>query len=302
MASLLFLPIAPLPPARRRVAPGHTSARRPRMDVSETLGESLVRSAMLTDESSVRTLLKSGAPVSYASQLNASNMTALMWAASEGSASITQLLLSNDADVDAANAQGFTALLYAFENLTSSNPRAPPPEGYPNNPGRRAPPRQIPVGPRTTGHDAVCQLLVDAGADVRVRNAFGETLLHLAAKKAKADWVRRLVQAGVPVDAQSYGYLQSALHVAAKEGHADVATELVQLGADVDLRSRYEWTPVIWAAACANEEVLKVLIDAGADVNARGESADGVTSALDEARRCVKAQTISRLLIRAGAV
>lgn len=252
----------------------------------------------------VTALLSEGAAAGHASLINKSLMTPLMWAAAEGYVEIARLLLNAGASPNAKNSSGSTALLLAFENLPSLNPRPAPPAGFPSLPGRPAPP-QLYAGRRITGHAAIIKLLLANGASMDVRTEYGETVLHLAARKAQTEWVS--VCADVGLEVESIGYNEVALHVAAKEGHASVVRALCELGANINARSRYGWTPLIWASACANLDAVKTLLEFEPDVNLQtyGDDMDGTvkrTSALREARRCSKPIEMSKLLIRAGAI
>lgn len=69
----------------------------------------------------------------------------------------------------------------------------------------------------------------------------------------------------------------TALHLAAFFGHRDLAALLIERGADVDARSRSETfaranTPLHAAAANKQVEVARLLVERGADVNARDGS------------------------------
>lgn len=303
-ASRNSAPRRPAFPPLRHAAPRRTTG--PRMDTADPglLGEQLVRAAMQSDLPALTSLLSLGASPSYPSAKNDSQMTALMWAASEGDVPIASALLSAGAEPNARNRQNLTALLYAFENLPSANPRPAPPPGFPGSKRPGPPPPQRKIEPRVTGHASVAKLLLVAGADPKVTNAFGETLLHLAARKAQMSWVDVLVTAGVDVNAKSVGYLETAMHIAAKEGHADFLRELKTFGAVVDAKNRYGWSPLVWAAACANVDAVKALLELAADPNLTTFSGEGVeaTTPLREARKSGRPEEVSKLLIRAGAI
>lgn len=230
-------------------------------------------------------------------------MTALMWAASEGNVEITRALLDAGADPNAANAQQLTPLIYAFEALPSANPRPPPPPGFPGQPGRPVP-KQVPVFKRKTGHIAVIKMLIVAGAKATVYNRFGETCLHLAARKAQNELIDMVLVAGVDINAKSTGYEETALHVAAKEGHSETVKVLVDSGADIEARSRYGWTPLVWASACGNIPTVRSLLELGASPRVKTYASQGVdeTTPLKEGRKSGSPQEISKMLVRAGAI
>lgn len=156
---------------------------------------------------------------------------------------------------------------------------------------------------RSSGYGEVIKLLLGAGADIKARNAFGESVVHMAARKGQAGWIEVGLAGGVDVELKSVAYEESALHVACKEGHAEVVRVLVDGGANIEARSRFGWTPLVWAAACASVDCVRLLLENGADSSVRtfgGKGADE-TTALKEARRSGKPRTLERMLKDAGA-
>ena len=95
----------------------------------------------------------------------------------------------------------------------------------------------------------------------------GSTPLHRAAKNAEADKVKKLLaQACVDVNpANQYG--STPLHDAARAGSAEVVQLLLQAGARVDANGRDQLTPLHEAAMQGKAVVAKLLLAAGADVN-----------------------------------
>lgn len=72
----------------------------------------------------------------------------------------------------------------------------------------------------------------------------------------------------------------SPLHVAARYGHGAVTSIIVELGADVNARDKIGLTPVHYAAAHGHAKVVQILLDSGADESAEGF---GGATALDVA-------------------
>jgi len=62
---------------------------------------------------------------------------------------------------------------------------------------------------------------------------------------------------------------RTPLHLAASRGHLDVARLLVESGADVDARSEFGYTPLHVAAMEGYLDVARLLVESGADVDAR---------------------------------
>lgn len=64
------------------------------------------------------------------------------------------------------------------------------------------------------------------------------------------------------------GWNQTLLHYCAKEGNADVLKELLNQNCDLHWKTFSDGkTPLHIAAGCGKLECLKLLVDAGADVN-----------------------------------
>lgn len=281
----------------------------------ESLGEELVEAAMMSDFLAVQRALNDGAPAAYRSAR--AGMTALHWSASGGSVEIAELLLSAGLSVDDVNAKtadGYSAMLYAIENMpnTPVSSRPPPPPGFPNSSSpeiRKKKPKQTGLGAKQTGHSGVAKLLIVRGADVSVKNQYDEDLLFLAARKGKVEWLDLLISKGLSPRTQNLGYKHTPLHISAIEGHSDCVRYLLSLpNVDIDATNIVGWSPLLWAAATGSVECAEALIEAGADVNIRGQGAndaDGqptVTTPLMESRKCGEPAKMARVLIRAGAV
>jgi len=182
------------------------------------------------DWTHVRALLKTHAEVNAA---QADGMTALHWAAYHDNVDAVKTLLRAGADVRAANRYGVTPLSLACTN----------------------------------GDAAIADALLDAGADANGVLPGGETPLMTAARTGAAGVVKTLLARGARLDAKDDRRGQTALMWAAAEGHAAIVQDFVEAGADFKLRTPSGFTALLFAAREGRIDVVHVLLHAGADVN-----------------------------------
>lgn len=117
----------------------------------------------------------------------------------------------------------------------------------------------------------VVQLLLDAGADVNVKDYYYGTPLYAAARQGHSDTVKLLLNAKADVNAKDL-HLRTALHAAVFQGNSEIVKLLLNAGADVHVRGGHYGTALQDAAHFGGIEIVRLLIDAGADVNAQGGS------------------------------
>jgi ankyrin repeat protein len=119
----------------------------------------------------------------------------------------------------------------------------------------------------------MADLLIAAGAAVRVANRHGATPLALACINGSARMIERLLEAGA--DANERGPNgETALMMAARTGAADAVSALLTAGADVNAtESLRGTTALMWAASQSHAAIVRLLVDRGADVGARSNPA-----------------------------
>lgn len=104
--------------------------------------------------------------------------------------------------------------------------------------------------------------------------------LHAAALHSKPAYTSALLAAGAPPDARAPGCGRTALHVAVgaarwrPDAAAATALALLRGGADVDARCAAGKTPLIEAVSTGCEELVDMLLAAGADVSATAPGRD----------------------------
>ena len=144
---------------------------------------------------------------------------------------------------------------------------------------------------------AVCQVLIDAGADIETKDHLGRSPLLLACRSGALDVVKLLVKAGARVRATDKDG-DTCLIFALYHGHIETVRYLVGLpDVDVNHANNY-WlnTALHWAIERKNEDVVRVLIDAGADIEAESRSGRPLYLASG-----LGVLAIVDLLVRAGA-
>lgn len=134
--------------------------------------------------------------------------------------------------------------------------------------------------------DRLSELLQEDSGLARAISGDGFTPLHLAAFMGHPDAVRQLLAAGAdPVavaTSEQVGPVQP-LHSAAATRQLECARLLVEHGADVNARQSGGYTPLHEAAANGHVDLARLLVDAGADPAVRKD--DGQTPAEVAAER-----------------
>ena len=113
----------------------------------------------------------------------------------------------------------------------------------------------------------VTELLInDKRTDVDLSNKYGETPLMIASIDGDLTLVKTLVlQKKAMVNHIGW----TPLHYACSKGNLEVAQFLVTNGALVDSLSPGNTTPLMMAVQSGNEQLIKLLLDKGADIQLR---------------------------------
>ncbi len=123
----------------------------------------------------------------------------------------------------------------------------------------------------TNGSADLVKLLLEAGANPNTPIATGETPIMTCAASGSASAVRMLVARGADVNAKEPSQNQTALMWAAGERHPDVVQVLVEHGADLQAHTRKGFTALHFAAREGDLESTRVLLAAGANINVRSQ-------------------------------
>ncbi len=172
-----------------------------------------------------------------ASSEAAARRVALIDAVKNGNVATVKTLLAQKVDVNAAEADGTTALHWAAH----------------------------------IGNTQLADLLIKAGANVKAATRAGATPFALACNKGNAGVIELLLAKGEDANAVLTG--EPAVMMAARSGNADAVKVLLAKGANANVaEGERKQTAIMWAASEGANSVVKVLLEAGANVNARSKA------------------------------
>jgi ankyrin repeat protein len=229
----------------------------------------LMAAAYYGHQSVVKALLEAGADPNLLSDGYDGlgyGMSALMFVASSFFASnrdiIAKMLITGGADVDRQSEKGKTAIMFAAV--------------------------------AGSGYRACVEILIVAGSNLNLRDDRGHTVLTLVAAAENYPMFNLLLQAGASTKGlESIQLIQAArtgdvdrvksllsaqvdlnldlgdaIGSAAAAGHTEIVRILIQAGANVNLSDRSGFTPLASAAYAGYGAIVNLLIDAGADIQA----------------------------------
>ena len=156
------------------------------------------------------------------------------------------------------------------------------------------------MGACSSGNYEICSRLIELGADINALDDWKYSALHYLCKKGddNVDILRLLLQNGADIYSTTNDDSNS-LHLAARSVSLKIVKELLLIGFDPNLLNTKFETPlhsVLSYGQTGNEtkvlEVVKVLVEAGARIDAENE--DDVTPLT--AAKCLKFRKVARYL------
>ncbi len=266
-------------------------------------GETALMSAVDRGSAEVVKALLDGGANPNASEAKG-GQTALMWAVSENHEQIARLLLAYRANPNARTKAGFTPLLFAAQQGATDSAKLLLEAGADINAASQKEgltPLSLSIA---SGHGEFPALLIERGANTNLADARGYTALHYAAsersgeRSGEVDLLKALIARGAnlnaritkdPPRANEGGYAlpgATPLFMAARIANLPAVRALLDAGADPLLGTNTKTTPFAVAAGVGYPqdrdwyesekkdflEIVKLLADRGADINAAGEN------------------------------
>ena len=208
----------------------------------------------------------------------------LLYAAAVGSLETMKLLLDKGADVNAQNGFGTTALMISAVDIAKV--RLLVERGANVNLASKQGRTPLFIAAMSDESAAIVTYLVGKGANLKARDAFGNTVLISAAIGNDLNTVRIALDAGVDVNAVGVTGLSPLMLSAGYHANLAATKLLLAKGAKVNAVAEspalfpiddpksgplalHTFTPLLLAMPHASPDVVKTLLDAGADINAR---------------------------------
>lgn len=204
----------------------------------------------------------------------------LFYAAAYGSLDAVRILVAAGADANAANAFGATPLLVSVAEPGKA--RFLIDHGADVNARSKMGRTPLWIAAATDGASGTVRLLLDHGAKLAVRDEMQSTPLLAATAANDESTIRLLLDEGAGVNDHDVTGLTPLMN-ASMNGNLKAVEWLLARAADVNAVSAQEmnprvkngapatgmFTPLLLAAAYSGPEVVKALLDAGADIDAR---------------------------------
>ena len=226
--------------------------------------------------------------------------TALMLAALHGHYRVAKLLIEEyKADVNIQDNNGYTALMLAAYNGREHIVKLLLENGAEVNVQNEDGNTALILAKYNNPYDSIITgLLKKYEADVNIRNKKGVSALNFengtlpsedaksmtkeeieqlrqAARKGDIETIKNYIKRGVNVDQVSPDFAKTALYVAAEEGHFDIVKLLVEHGADVNYCGE-QGSVLCGAGFCAykdeNVKIIEFLLKNGADPNKHNQN------------------------------
>lgn len=179
-------------------------------------------------------LISKGVPVNAAT---ANGETALTMAMAYGSSSMVALLLDNKADINVVDKKGYNLTHYLMQSFRAAGSRG----GMRGGPG--APPAGMAPNNGSPAKDEFAEkmkILQDRNFNLIASQKDGSTILHYAATAGDLALVKKVVAMGVSLNAQNDDGMTALVKAASTAKDDKVLRYLVEAGADKTLKTSFD--------------------------------------------------------------
>jgi len=246
--------------------------------LAETPAEAFYSALRSNDLNRIETMLRDGADVNMADDRG---ITSLMWAVAVGSPEAMQLLIDKGANVNAKNTFNSTALIWA-----AADPRKVRiliDHGADVNAASKLGHTPLEIAAMSDPSAETVRLLISKGANIKAVDNSRKTVLYAATSGDDLETIRLLVDAGLDVNAADNTGQTPLMNSASNQNLAAVKL-LLSKGVSVNAVTRppsartvigtpglgkFTALNLSCAFAPTSAEVVKTLLNAGADVNAQ---------------------------------
>ncbi|HUN98464.1 MAG TPA: ankyrin repeat domain-containing protein [Bradyrhizobium sp.] len=260
------------------------------------------------DLTGLRSLLQQSAGVNTR---DARGETPLQYAAVVGSLDAMKLLIDAGADVNAQNNSGATALVWSATNLAKVKLLVA--HGANVNAATKRGRTALLIAAMSDNSAGVVQFLLDNGADAKATDFLKTTALRAATLGNDTETIRMLIGAGIDVNAADLPGITPLMMAAGWNGNLAAVKLLLAHGAKVNAVSRPvmglpskngpsefgSLTALLMSAPFGPPELIRTLLDAGADVNA--QDVRGMTPLMLAVATDHQDPAVIRMLIEHGA-
>ena len=120
------------------------------------------------------------------------------------------------------------------------------------------------------GYYDIVKILIDAGADINKQNKLGGTALSVAAFNEDKEILKLLIDNNINLNSKLKKDGHTPLICASHENNTDIVKILVEAGADVNIKDNDNMTALNYAVYNDNYEIAEILVNKGADCNIIG--------------------------------
>ncbi|KAK3845363.1 MAG: hypothetical protein J3R72DRAFT_364780, partial [Linnemannia gamsii] len=124
------------------------------------------------------------------------------------------------------------------------------------------------------GHEDIAMMLIGRGANVIACNADGLEPLHITCREGHTRLAKTLTTRGARLDQEDKYMCWTPLFYAASEGHFECVKILLEAGCNVNVVDELGKTPIYYAASEGHADCVELLVEAGGKVEGKSSTAE----------------------------